>query len=148
MPGPVLPAEPTISRQCGLIIELAAGYRLAAVYRSRLFVEAGRYISCRTDQLDMCFGEQRLMSLLRGDKSADFQGRLPRIINRLINPETANTMMPPGLLVTNEVIELRGFAVLTHGRLSTLAPCRRQTPISEITQVHERSRPGPAHRIV
>jgi hypothetical protein len=75
------------------------------------------------------------MSLLRGDKSADFQGRLPRIINRLINPETANTMMPPGLLVTNEVIELRGFAVLTHGRLSTLAPCRRQTPISEITQV-------------
>jgi len=43
------------------------------------------------------------MSLLRGDNSTDFQGRLPRIINRLIIPETANSLglvMPPGLLVT------------------------------------------------
>jgi putative ABC transport system substrate-binding protein len=108
--GLVLPPDSTTSLHRDLIIELAARYRLPAVYPARFFVAAGGLLSYATDQVDMFRRAASYVDrILRGDKPADLPVQAPTRYETTVNLKTAKALgltVPPGLLLAaDEVIE-------------------------------------------
>jgi putative ABC transport system substrate-binding protein len=108
--GLVLPPDSTTSLHRDLIIELAARYRLPAVYPARFFVAAGGLLSYATDQVDMFRRAASYVDrILRGDKPADLPVQAPTRYETTVNLKTAKALgltVPSGLLLAaDEVIE-------------------------------------------
>jgi len=108
--GLILPPDITTITHRGLVISLAAKYRLPAVYPFRLFVAEGGLISYGTDQIDM-FGQTAsyVDRILRGAKPADLPVQTPTKYETALNLKTAKALgltVSPGLIVAaDEVIE-------------------------------------------
>ena len=88
--GLILPPDITTITHRGLVISLAAKYRLPAVYPFRLFVAEGGLISYGTDQIDM-FGQTAsyVDRILRGAKPADLPVQTPTKYETALNLKTA-----------------------------------------------------------
>src|SRR5262249_7806847 len=108
--GLILPPDITTITHRGLVISLAAKYRLPAVYPFRLFVAEGGLISYGTDQIDM-FGQTAsyVDRILRGAEPADLPVQNPTKYETALNLKTAKALgftVSPGLIVAaDEVIE-------------------------------------------
>jgi putative ABC transport system substrate-binding protein len=108
--GLLLPPDITTITHRDLIVELAARFRLPAIYSFRLFVTAGGLMSYGTDQIEM-FGQTAsyVDRILRGAKPADLPVQTPTKYETILNLKTAKALgltVPPGLLVAaDEVIE-------------------------------------------
>ncbi len=94
----------------GLLIELAARYRLPAIYSRRFFAEEGGLMVYGIDDADH-FREVAgyLDRILRGAKAADLPVQAPTKYELVINLKTAKALgltVPPNLLaIADEVIE-------------------------------------------
>ena len=93
-----------------LIIRLAAGLRLPAVYSRRLFAASGGLISYGFDILDQFRRAAGYVDrILKGDKPADLPVQMPTRYELVINLKTAKALgldVPPTLLArADEVIE-------------------------------------------
>jgi putative ABC transport system substrate-binding protein len=93
-----------------LIIQLAARYRLPAIYPFRFFAAAGGLISYGIDQDDLFRrGIGYVSRILKGEKAGDLPVQIPTKFDFVINLKTAKTLgleIPPKLLFTaDEVIE-------------------------------------------
>ena len=105
----VLPDSGTILHR-DLIIDLAARYRLPAVYAFRVFAKAGGLMSYDTDPVQL-FGRSATYvdRILRGDKPADLPVQVPVKYETVLNLKTAKALgldVPPTLLArADEVIE-------------------------------------------
>jgi len=106
----LLPPDAATILHQNLIVRLAEGHRLPAVYPMQVFVKTGGLMSYGTDQ-DSMF---RLVAsyvdrILRGDKPADLPVQAPTRYETAVNLKAAKALgltMPPGLLVAaDEVIE-------------------------------------------
>jgi putative ABC transport system substrate-binding protein len=108
--GLIVPPDTTLITHRDLIIQLAARYRLPAVYTERLYVTAGGLISYGVDGTD---NYRRAASyidrILRGAKPADLPVQQPTKFQLAINLKTAKALdlvVPASLLATaDEVIE-------------------------------------------
>lgn len=108
--GLILPPDSTTIRYRDLIIELAARYRLPAVYTASYFVAAGGLVSYGIDQVDMFrLAASFVDRILRGDKPAVLPVQAPTKYETAVNLKTAKGLgltVPPGLLVAaDEVFE-------------------------------------------
>lgn len=108
--GLVVTAAPLTTVYRKVIIELAARYRLPAVYPFRFFADAGGLISYGPDLVD----PYRLAAgyvdrILKGDKPADLPVQAPTKFDLVVNIKTANALglVVPTMLVSsaNHVIE-------------------------------------------
>ena len=108
--GLFLPPDATTILHQNLIVRVAEGHRLPAVYPMQVFVKTGGLMSYGTDQ-DSMF---RLVAsyvdrILRGDKPADLPVQAPTRYETAVNLKAAKVLgliVPPGLLVAaDEVIE-------------------------------------------
>jgi len=93
-----------------LIIELAAQYRLPAVYPLRIFAADGGLVSYGPDVVDQFRQAASYVDrVLKGEKPADLPVQAPTKYNLVINLKTAKAIgltVPPSLLSrANEVIE-------------------------------------------
>jgi putative ABC transport system substrate-binding protein len=93
-----------------LIIELAAGRKLPAVYYARLFPAAGGLISYGADYIDQYQRAAGYVDrILKGEKAADLPVQTPTKFELVINLKTAKALgleVPPMLLArADEVIE-------------------------------------------
>jgi putative tryptophan/tyrosine transport system substrate-binding protein len=93
-----------------LLIQLAAGYRLPAVYSDRVFVANGGLIGYGPDRLDQYPRAATYVDrILRGEKPADLPVQAPTKYELVINLKTAKALgldVPPPLLArADEVIE-------------------------------------------
>jgi putative ABC transport system substrate-binding protein len=93
-----------------LIIELAARYKLPAVYSERIFVTAGGLISYGADYVDhFRQAGSYVARILRGEKAGDLPVQQPSKFQLIVNVKTAKALgldVPPTLLATaDEVIE-------------------------------------------
>jgi putative ABC transport system substrate-binding protein len=96
--------------QRNLIIEVAARYRLPAVYFNREFVASGGLISYGADFIDQYRRAAGYVDrILKGEKPADMPVQAPTKYELVINLKTAKTLgltVPPSLLSrADEVIE-------------------------------------------
>ena len=108
--GLVLPPDLTTNVNRHLVIELAARYRVPAVYADRLFAAAGGLMSYAIDRIDMYRQAAPYVDrILRGDKPADLPVQAPTKYETSINLKTAKALgltVPNGLIVAaDEVIE-------------------------------------------
>jgi putative ABC transport system substrate-binding protein len=92
------------------ITEMAARYRLPAIYANRLFPEAGGLLSYGTDQPDIFRRSAAYVDrILRGEKPADLPVQQPVKFELVINTKAAKALgltVPPTLFaLANEVIE-------------------------------------------
>jgi len=97
-------------RHYDLIINLAAQYRLPAVYPLRLFAASGGLISSGPDIVDQCrLAAGYVNRILHGEKPADLPVQAPTKYELVINLKTAKALhltIPQTLLATaDEVIE-------------------------------------------
>ena len=93
-----------------LIIELAARYRVPAIYAFRDYTEAGGLISYGIDPVDIFTRAAKYVDrILKGEKPADLPVQAPTKFELVINLKTAKALgitIPPTLLVrADEAIE-------------------------------------------
>jgi putative tryptophan/tyrosine transport system substrate-binding protein len=105
----VLP-QPATSNNRGIIISLAAQYRLPAVYPFRFFVREGGLLSYGIDAIDVYRRPASYVDrILKGEKPADLPVQAPTKFETVINLTTAKSLgltIPQTLLATaDEVIE-------------------------------------------
>jgi len=108
--GLIVPPAALATTRRGVIIELAARYRLPAVYPSRIFVTDGGLVSygpVTTDLYPRVAGY--IDRILKGEKPGDLPVQFPTGFELLVNRRTARALgldLPPALLaIANEVIE-------------------------------------------
>jgi putative ABC transport system substrate-binding protein len=84
-----------------LIVELAARYRLPAVYPARFFVSSGGLISYGPDRVEQYHGAAGYVDrILKGEKPADLPVQAPTKYELVINLKTAKALglnVPLGL---------------------------------------------------
>jgi putative tryptophan/tyrosine transport system substrate-binding protein len=108
--GLIVPADPMTNAQRNLIVELAARYRLPAVYALRAAVADGGLMSYGVDLIGL-FRQAAVYAdrMLKGEKPADLPVQLPTKYELVINLKTTKTLsldVPVSLLATaDEVIE-------------------------------------------
>ena len=93
-----------------LIVELAARYRLPAVYGFRIFATRGGLISYGTNPIELFRqGASYVDRVLKGAKPADLPAQFPTKYELVINLKTAKALdltVPPKVLArADEVIE-------------------------------------------
>jgi putative ABC transport system substrate-binding protein len=108
--GLIVAASTQAREHLELIIGLAAGHRLPAIYFNRLFVEAGGLISYGPDFVDQFRRAAGYVDrVLKGEKPADLPVQAPTKFELVINLRTAKALgleVPPMLLArADEVIE-------------------------------------------
>jgi ABC-type uncharacterized transport system substrate-binding protein len=108
--GLLIPPDNTIEENHGLLIALAAGKNLPAVYAFRSFVAAGGLMSYGTDVLFQYRQAATYIDrILRGAKPADLPVEAPTKYETVLNLKTAKALgfnVPQTLLVrADEVIE-------------------------------------------
>jgi putative tryptophan/tyrosine transport system substrate-binding protein len=101
--------NPTFYENRKRLVELAAKYRLAAMWNAREFVEVGGLIGYGASPLGLN-GRTAIFvdKILKGAKPADLPVEQPTIFDFAINRTTANTLginIPQTLLATADVIE-------------------------------------------
>jgi putative ABC transport system substrate-binding protein len=106
----VLPQDSFTSVHRKLIVNLAARYRLPAVYAFRYFTAEGGLLSYGIDVVDeMRRAATYVDRVLRGEKPADLPVQQPTKLDLVINLKTAKALgldIPPSLLArADEVIE-------------------------------------------
>ena len=108
--GVVVPSDPVSNAQRELVIELAARYRLPAIFALRAAAVDGGLMSSGADILDL-FHRAAVYAdrILKGEKPTDLPVQLPTKFELVINQKTAKTLgfeVPTSLLATaDEVIE-------------------------------------------
>lgn len=108
--GLVVTPAPGATRNRGLIVSLAARYRLPAVYYQRLFVAGGGLIAYGTDFIDQYRRAAGYVDrILKGEKPADLPVQAPTSYRLTINLKTAKALgldVSQGLLArADEVID-------------------------------------------
>lgn len=108
--GLLVPPDNFIAAHRALVIDLAARYRLPAVYPYRFFVKDGGLVSYGVDLVDLFRRAAVYVDrIFRGAKPADLPVQLPSKFELVINLKTAKVLgltVPPKLLFTaDEVIE-------------------------------------------
>jgi len=96
--------------QLGLIVELAARYKLPAIYFERYFATGGGLISFGADFADQYWQAAGYVDrILRGEKPADLPVQAPTKYQMVVNLKTAKALgliVPPSVLArADEVIE-------------------------------------------
>jgi putative tryptophan/tyrosine transport system substrate-binding protein len=108
--GLIVPSDPSTNSQRGLIIELAARYRLPAIYALRAATVDGGLMSYGVDIPEL-FRQAGMYAdrILKGEKPADLPVQLPTKFELVINLKAAKSLgvtVPQALLVAaDEVIE-------------------------------------------
>ncbi|MGB8630859.1 MAG: ABC transporter substrate-binding protein, partial [Xanthobacteraceae bacterium] len=108
--GLIVPSDPATNAQRRLIIELAARYRLPAIYALRAATVDGGLMSYGVDIPEL-FSQAGIYAdrILKGERPADLPVQLPTKFELVINLKTARSLgitMPQNLLVAaDEVIE-------------------------------------------
>jgi putative ABC transport system substrate-binding protein len=105
-----VPASPTLFVQARRVVELAAKYRLPAIYEFRSFVEAGGLMSYGVDLSDIWHHAAAYVDkILRGARPADLPVEQPTKFELVINLKTAKALgltIPQALLLrADEVIQ-------------------------------------------
>jgi putative ABC transport system substrate-binding protein len=108
--GLIVTGSPIITFHRALIIDLAARYRLPAVYNSQLFARAGGLMSYGSNIIDeFPRAAQYVDRILKGEKLADLPVQSPTKYDLTINLKTAKILgidVPSSLVArANEVIE-------------------------------------------
>ena len=108
--GLVVPPDPLINTHRRLIIELAARYRLPAIYALRAATVEGGLISYGVDLPELFRQAARYADrILRGERPSDLPVQQPTKFELIINLKTARTLgleVPPTVLASaDEVIE-------------------------------------------
>ena len=108
--GLFFPPNVTSSTHRGLIIELAARYRLPAVYAFRTFTAEGGLMSYGVDEIDLFARAATFVDrILRGEKAGELPVQAPTKYTTVVNLKAAKALgltVPSGLLVgADEVIE-------------------------------------------
>jgi putative tryptophan/tyrosine transport system substrate-binding protein len=108
--GLIVTASPLAQRHRDLIVTLAAGHKLPAVYFDRVFATAGGLISYGPDYVDQYRRAAGYVDrILKGEKPADLPVQAPTKFELAINLKTAKALgltVPPMLLGrADEVIE-------------------------------------------
>src|SRR5215470_15399112 len=110
--GGLIVVGPTSSVQLhrNLIIALAAGHQLPAVYGSMVWTKAGGLISYGVDPVDQCRRAAGYVDrILKGEKPADLPVQQPTKFELIVNLKTAKALgieMPASVLArADEVIE-------------------------------------------
>jgi putative tryptophan/tyrosine transport system substrate-binding protein len=108
--GLVVPSDPSTNAQRRVIIELAARYRMPAIYALRAATVDGGLMSYGVDIPEL-FRQSAIYAdrILKGEKPADLPVQLPTKFELVINLKTAKALgltIPQALLVVaDEVIE-------------------------------------------
>jgi putative ABC transport system substrate-binding protein len=98
------------SRERAAIVQLAARFKLPAVYADRLFVTSGGLISYGSDLKEQYrLAADYVDRILKGEKPADLPVQMPAKFSVAINRKTAKTLgltVPPGLReLADEVVD-------------------------------------------
>jgi putative ABC transport system substrate-binding protein len=108
--GLIVPSDPVTNARRKLIVELAAHYRLPAIYALRAAVADGGLMSYGVDLIGL-FRQSAIYAdrILKGEKAADLPVQLPTKYELVVNAKTARSLgldVPASLLATaDEVIE-------------------------------------------
>jgi putative tryptophan/tyrosine transport system substrate-binding protein len=108
--GVIVPSDPITNSRRKLFIELAARYRLPAIYALRAAVADGGLMSYGVDLIEL-FRQAAIYAdrILKGEKPADLPVQLPTKFELVVNLKTAKMLdldVPPSLLATaDEAIE-------------------------------------------
>ena len=108
--GLIVTGSPAITFHRALIIDLAARYRLPAVYNTPLFARAGGLMAYGSNIIDeFPRAAQYVDRILKGEKPADLPVQSPTKYDLIINLKTAKVLgidVPSSLVArANEVIE-------------------------------------------